>query len=139
MNSRAHYREELWDACCDPRLGVFCNLCGGRVLPTEAWHESHIGVPKAWGGNAVGIAHAACNQLDNIVFVTPQSAKTKRMRRRHLGITGPGLSATPLPGGRRDNVSKKLNGEVVPRIAGKGAKHRQTMAQFPNRRPEGRS
>lgn len=136
MNSRAHYREKLWDACVDPATGwVFCNQCGGRVLPIDGWHESHIGVPKAWGGNTVGIAHACCNQLDNIKFVIPQSAKTKRMRRKHIGAASPGLTEDALPAGRRSGVSKTIKGKVVPRLT-QAQKHRQTMAQFPNRRPE---
>src|SRR5262250_874421 len=88
----AKYREQLWDACASPITGwVHCNLCGGRVLPTEPWAESHIGVPAAHGGNVVGIAHKRCNELDNNTFVTPYVAKPKRMRRKDIGADRPGL------------------------------------------------
>lgn len=123
------YREQLWDKCATPGSGyVFCNLCGCRVFPGELWVESHIGVPKAHDGNTVGIAHKRCNDLDNNTFVTPFIAKTKRLRRRHLGIAGPGLGITPLPAGRESKVSKKLNGEVVPRQP-RYAKHHAAMAK----------
>jgi hypothetical protein len=137
MNSRARYRETIWEAAeVDGNGTVFCNLCMGRVVGTEAWAISHVGAPAALGGTDVGVAHKLCNERDNLAFVIPLVARAKRLRRRHLGITGPGLTDNPLPGGRRDNISKKLSGEVVPRITGKGAKHRQTMAGFPNRRPD---
>ena len=123
-----HRRAKLWDACIDPATGfVLCNLCGGRVLPGEAWHESHIGTPKAWGGNTVGIAHKICNEADNLAFVIPATAKADRQRRRHLGITGPGLSANPLPAGRRSNVTKTLNGKVETRLSA-SQKHKRAMA-----------
>lgn len=61
------YREKLWRACVDPVTGfVFCNVCGGRVLPTQAWEESHIGTPAALGGNTVGVAHELCNRMDGL-------------------------------------------------------------------------
>lgn len=130
------YREELWDACMDAATGfVFCNLCGGRVQATEPWHESHIGAPKALEGNSVGIAHKRCNEMDNLTFVIPLVVRAKRLYRRHVGITGPGLGDTPLPAGRRSSFTKKLNGKVEPRLT-QSQKHARTMAQFPNRRPE---
>jgi hypothetical protein len=136
MSSSARFRETVWEASEVEGNGtVSCNLCHGRVWPTDSWAVSHVGTPAALGGTDIGVAHKLCNDRDNISFVIPLVARAKRLRRRHLGITGPGLGDNPLPGGRRANVSKKLNGEVVPRVAGKGAKHRQTMAQFPNRRP----
>jgi len=137
MNSRARYRETIWETAFAEGNGhVFCNICGIEVLPGDDWHASHYPIPESLGGTVVGVGHRRCNIKDNVEYVTPTAARVRRKHRWHTGITGPGLSATPLPGGRRDNVSKKLSGEVVSRITGKGAKHRQTMAQFPNRRPE---
>lgn len=130
------YRELLWKAVASEREDgkVMCNLCGLEVAPGDDWqpwkgdwHESHIGVPKAHGGNKVGIAHPRCNTTDNNDFVTPFVAKTKRLYRNHNGITGPGLGRKPMAAGRRSNVTKKLNGEVVPRVKERGAKDRAAI------------
>lgn len=139
------YREELWKAVAKERKDgkVICNLCGLEVAPGHDWkpwegdwHESHIGVPKAHDGNTVGIAHKRCNELDNITFVIPHFARTKRLFRKHNGIDGPGLSKDALPAGRRSNITKKLNGSVEPRLSG-SQKHQRTMAAlWPNGRPE---
>jgi hypothetical protein len=126
----AKYREQLWDACANPTTGfVHCNLCGGRVFAGEAWAESHIGVPAALGGNTVGIAHKRCNELDNNTFVTPFVAKTKRMRRKHVGADTPGLGKKSFSANRDKPMMKKLNGEVVRRPA-RGEKHRALMTKL---------
>lgn len=120
------YRELLWQACANDGEGhVLCNICGLEVIPGDAWHESHVGAPAALGGNSVGIAHAKCN-LEDGRQVTSFVAKTKRMKRNHLGITGPGLGASPMAAGRRSRISKKLNGEVVVRKS-QSEKHREMM------------
>jgi hypothetical protein len=138
MNSRAAYRETVWETAFIEGNGhVYCihPKCRGEIFPGDDWDVSHHPIPKCLGGKVVGPGHRRCNIKDNVEYVTPTAARVRRKHRWHVGITGPGLSANALPGGRRDNISKKLTGEVVPRISGKGAKHRQTMAQFPNRRP----
>jgi hypothetical protein len=120
------YRRLVWEGC--EKLGeVFCVHCGGLVDRSTAWDVCHVGAPAAHGGDLVGVGHRTCNQRDNITFVIPLVARGNRLHDRHVGITGPGLSDNPLPGGRRSNVSKKLNGEVVPRLPRYG-KHHQTMA-----------
>jgi hypothetical protein len=122
------YREQLWDACIDAETGfVFCNLCGGRVFGTQRWHESHIGVPAAHKGNVVGIAHEDCN-LEDGRKITRFVAKGKRMRRKGIGADRPGLGRNALPAGRNSGFVKKVSGEVVPRVKGRGAKHRQFIA-----------
>jgi hypothetical protein len=131
------YREKLWDACADGATGyVFCNLCGGRVLPTDPWDESHIGIPAAHDGNVVGIAHRGCNFKDNITHVIPMVAKTKRMRRKHIGAAGPGITDTPLPAGRQSNVTKKLNGKVEARLPRYGKHARAMAALWPHGREQ---
>lgn len=131
------YREFLWKAVANEREDgkVMCNLCGLEVAPGDDWepwkgdwHESHIGVPKAHGGNTVGIAHPRCNMTDNNEFVTPFVAKGKRMYRNHHGITGPGLGRDALPAGRRSGVKKKLNGEVVRRTT-QAEEYQRVMAE----------
>ena len=92
---------------------VHCNL---PVTPGQAWDESHITVPAAFGGKDVGVGHRRCNQLDNNQVVTPMAAKARRARLDHVGVTGPGLGRHALPGGRRAAVSKTMRGQVVPRL-----------------------
>jgi hypothetical protein len=122
------YREDLWDLCANPTTGfVHCNLCGGRVLPTQRWHESHIGVPKAFDGNEVGIAHKFCNEEDNNKVVTPYIAKTKRMRRKHIGADTPGLGRNALPGGRNSDITITIRHGPQRRIKERGAKDRAVI------------
>jgi hypothetical protein len=109
------YREMLWLACLDDMGKVICNLCGMPVRCGDDWDESHIGAPAALGGRTVGIAHRRCNQQDGHDNVTPRVAKAKRQKRKHLGIAGPGLSDTPMPGGKRSKLKKTIRGRVVPR------------------------
>lgn len=114
-------REELWKSeaqkAREAGRGEYpiCNLCGFSVLPGRLWDESHSGVPHAFGGTAVGIAHRRCNRQHGAKIVTPMVAKAKRQWRLSVGISEPGLSETPLPGGRFDRLKKKLNGRVVER------------------------
>lgn len=113
------YRELLWKALCvhgDPAQAPFviCNLCDLPVSRDEDWHESHIGVPKALGGNKVGIAHADCNLEDGRKNVVPFVARANRMLKTNLGTAL--LSDTPLPFGRRDPFRKTIKGKIVPRL-----------------------
>ena len=97
-------------------LGKFpiCVHCHQPVTG-KGWDESHVGAPAALGGTQVGVGHRICNQLDNNLNVTPMVARVKRVRLRHLGITGPGLGRHPLPGGVRSAVSKTMRHGVQPR------------------------
>jgi hypothetical protein len=127
--SSAHQREEVWKKAADAGNGhVYCNLCRLEVFPGDDWDESHIGAPKALKGTSAGVAHHACNVEDNVTFVIPLVARAKRMWRHHYGVDGPGLGDNPLPGGRRSNVTKKLNGRVEPRLT-QAQKHRRMMAE----------
>lgn len=138
------YRELLWKAVANEREDgkVLCNICDMEVIPGDDWepwngdwHESHTGIPKAHGGFTVGIAHARCN-LDDGHEVTRFVAKGKRIFRKHHGIIASGRGPNPLPAGRRSDVKKKLNGEIVPRLKERGSEHRRVMSQFPNWRGE---
>jgi hypothetical protein len=102
-----------------------CNLCGIEIRPGSVWHESHVGRPKALGGKESGLAHRECNIEFNRLFDTPRIAKAKRQARKHKGCI---QTSAPLPFGRATNRSKKLNGEVVPRMT-QGEKLRQTLAK----------
>lgn len=118
----AKQREELWRAEAEKARAAgrgdypICNLCGFPVLPGRLWDESHeSGRPRAFGGTETGVAHRKCNRRHGAEVVVPMVAKAKRQWRRNLGISEPGVSLNPLPGGRDDRLKKKLTGEVVPR------------------------
>jgi hypothetical protein len=122
-------REKLYDREAEKaRVAGFrfpiCNLCGLEIAPGHQWHESHVGRPKALSGKETGLAHAQCN-LDDGHEVTRAVAKAKRIARKHKGCV---QTSAPLPFGRKTNRSKKLSGEVVPRMT-QGEKLRQTLAK----------
>jgi hypothetical protein len=76
-------------------------------------------------------AHLSCHAEKTSEEATSR-AKELRIRANHLGIPKPGKK---LPAGRNSAVKKKINGEVVARLA-RGAEHRRVMAAFPNWRGE---
>lgn len=92
-----------------------CPHCDLPVEPGQLWDESHVTVPRAFGGKDTAVGHRECNQLDNNEVVTPLAAKAERVRKLHLGITGPGLGRYPMDGGRRSGVTKTIRGGVKPR------------------------
>lgn len=106
-----------------------CPHCDLPVTPGQSWDECHVGTPDALGGKSTSVGHRLCNRLDNNLNVTPTVAKVKRVRLRHLGITGPGLGPHPLPAGRRSNVSRGVNGKLKARET-----HAQKHAAFMARR-----
>lgn len=107
-------RQTLWDCEC-AKTGSFpqCNLCLLPVRPGQAWEESHFPIPYALGGKEIAIAHKRCNHQHGAKIVTPMVAKTKRVRIRHIGAY---RSSRPLPCGRDSRLSKKISGEIVPRL-----------------------
>ena len=127
-------REALWQceqlAAYKAGRGNFpiCVHCDQPVTIGQAWDESHIAVPAALGGKTVGVGHRLCNRLDNNKSVTPMVARVKRVRLRHLGITGPGLGRHALPGGRRSDISKTIAGGVSARLSG-SQKHARAMTR----------
>ena len=103
-----------------------CNLCDLPVEPTQAWDRSHAGAPRSLGGKSVGVAHLLCNRLDGQQIVVPMVAKAERVRKRHFGITGPGLGKYPMKAGKRSSISKTVRGQVVSRLTG-AQKHARAM------------
>lgn len=133
-------REEVWktEAAKHPEGYVFCNLCGNRVLPGDDWDRSHNAeAPRCFGGSVVGVGHRRCNTKNNIEYVIPAAAEARNRFNRHVGITGPGLGRNPMVAGRRSGITKKISGEVEPRMPRYG-KHARAMARLhgPNWRPE---
>ncbi|QQO37451.1 hypothetical protein JJC00_18660 [Bradyrhizobium diazoefficiens] len=92
-----------------------CPHCDLPVTPDQAWDECHIAVPKALGGNRVGVGHRKCNQEHNNKVDTPMVARVKRKRDRHLNISGPGLGRNPMRCGRRSPWKARIGGGIVPR------------------------
>lgn len=122
MTLTARQRQQLYDrevekarACGRGDLPI-CNLCDEPVKLGADWHESHVGAPKANGGEVVGIAHARCNLDHNHRFVTPQVAKANRQRWAHTGAKL--KSRRPLPGGKDSAIKKRMDGSVVDRRTG---------------------
>jgi hypothetical protein len=118
------YDRELEKARAKGFTYPVCNLCGVEIRPGHVWHESHTGKPRALGGQETGMAHAQCNIEMNHRFDTPRIAKAKRVARLDKGCK---QTAAPLPFGRRSNMSRKLNGEIVPRET-QGQKLARTLA-----------
>jgi hypothetical protein len=92
-----------------------CPHCDLPVTPDQAWDEAHITVPRAFGGKSTGVGHRRCNQLDNNEVVTPAFAKAEAVRKKHLGIKGPGLGRAPMRCGRRSRQRKTFAHGVQPR------------------------
>lgn len=93
-----------------------CNICGTVIIGGSLWDESHDPAKGHWlGGTETACAHRRCNRLHNNQIETPKFAKNERVRKRHLDFT---RSQSPLPGGRDDDLMKKMNGETVLRSTG---------------------
>jgi hypothetical protein len=103
-----------------------CPHCDQPVTPDQAWDRSHIGAPAALGGKRLGVGHRGCNQLDARKVVVPMVAKAERVRKRHVGITGPGLGRHAMACGRRSPLKKTVGGRIVPRLT-LAEQHRQLM------------
>jgi hypothetical protein len=106
-----------------------CPHCDLPVQPGQAWDEVHVGTPKVFGGKSKTVGHRRCNQLDNNLVVTPAAARANEVRKRHLGIKGPGLGRTPMRGGVRSRERKTMRHGVVRRLT-----HAQAHAAFLRRR-----
>jgi hypothetical protein len=119
-------REQVWQLEClaahKAGRGEFpiCVHCELPVTPDQAWDRAHITVPRALGGKQVGVGHRRCNQQDNHKVVTPMVAKAERVRKKFVGITGPGLGRSPMRCGRRSLQSRTM---------GHGVQRRQSHAE----------
>src|SRR5258708_6694376 len=93
-----------------------CPHCDLPVTPDQAWDEVHIAAPACFGGKSKTVGHKRCNELGNNEVVTPAAAKAERVRKRDLGITGPGLGRHAMRGGRRSKLRKTFAHGVQPRL-----------------------
>lgn len=127
-------RDALWSReCLAAHLAgrgqlPICNLCDMPVTIGQTWDESHDGTPKAFGGKSTGIAHHRCNHQHGAQIVAPAAAKAKRVRRKHIGVTGLGLGRCPMRAGRRSDVTKTMRHGLQPRLT-QSEKHAATMAR----------
>ena len=127
-------REQVWKLECFAAYQAgrtdgshpICCLCDLPVTPDQAWDRSHVGVPRALGGKSVGVGHRRCNQLDNVQVVTPMVAKADNVRKKFVGIKGPGLGPAPMQCGRRSRRTKTMSHGVQPRKTG-AQKHREFL------------
>ena len=92
-----------------------CPHCDLPVTPDQAWDEVHIDIPRAFGGKSTGVGHRECNQRDNHRVVTPAFAKCEEVRKKFVGIKGPGLGPAPMQCGRRSQLTKTMRHGVQPR------------------------
>lgn len=95
-----------------------CHICGELIQAGTSWDLEHI-LPLEDGGadddTNIGPAHTKCH-LQKTATEATSRAKTRRMHANHIGASGPGRSASPLPCGRRSKLKKTLlNGVVIRR------------------------
>lgn len=127
-------REQVWQLEClaayKAERGKYpiCVHCDLPVTPDQAWDRSHVTVPRALGGKSVGVGHRRCNQEDNHNVVTPMVAKAEAVRKKFVGIDGPGLGPQPMRFGRRSSESKTMRHGIQPRLTG-AQKHREFLAR----------
>lgn len=126
-------REALW--LCEAKAAEvagrgpypICNLCDLPVQPGQAWDESHMPIARAFGGRLTGIAHERCNRMHGVQVVWPSVAKSNRVRRFHIGASGPGLGKYPMRAGRRSPISKTFRYGLQPRLT-LAQRHARVMA-----------
>ncbi len=103
-----------------------CVHCDQPVMIGQAWDVAHVTVPRAFGGKSVGCGHRLCNQQDNNQVVAPMVAKAEAVRKKHVGIDGPGLGLSPMRCGRRSLQTKTMRHGVQPRLTS-AQKHRDFL------------
>lgn len=115
-------REQLYESeaqkARETGLGEYpiCKLCPLPILPGQLWDENHEAHKPRWlGGKVDGISHRRCNRLHNNNHDTPLFAYNERVRKRFMDFT---RSPTPVPGGRDDDLKRKMNGKTVLRSTG---------------------
>ena len=109
-------RERLYDRWRGDAQFPTCNICRLFIAPGQEWDESHDPfLPRALDGKVTGLAHRRCNRLHNNTHDTPLVAKSKRIRRKHIGAFRP---RHPLPGGRGDPRKRTMSGKVINRATG---------------------
>ena len=127
-------RENLWAHECfvahqaDRGRFPICVHCDLPVTPDQAWDRSHKIIPRALGGTSVGVGHRRCNQQDNHQVVTPMVAKAEAVRKKFVGIKGPGLGPQPMRCGRRSGQRKTFSKGVQPRRS-YAERHREFIAR----------
>lgn len=74
------------------RANGICHLCGGKIMPGEAWDVSHE-IPLALGGaddeSNMRPAHRKCHRAWTAEHDQPAIARAKRREAKHIGATAP--------------------------------------------------
>ena len=112
-------REALWRSkgVCECHLipHVFSTRCGRPLGVGDTFYE-HIVCDQITKDNSLencAVLTRTCWRLKTASYDLPTIAKAKRNFDRHYGITDPWRKC--LPGGRHDELKKKMNGAVVAR------------------------
>ena len=94
--------------------GEICALTGRKIRPGDQWDCDHRIALKNGGENresnlqpVLRAAHREKTKAD-----VAQKAKDARVRKKHLGLHE---SRSPMRGGRRDKLKRKISGEGVRR------------------------
>lgn len=101
------------------RENCTCHLCKGEIQPGQAWDVSHE-IPLELNGadddTNRRAAHRKCHRDHTAKVDQPTIAKAKRNYAKHRGAA---VSQSPMRGGRRDALKKRMDGTVVVRATGK--------------------
>jgi hypothetical protein len=120
--------DQDWDAVdpgaarckSEPSKSRSSKSCPSKSCPSKSCPS------KSRPSQAVG--HRRCNAQANPALGKSATDKADRVRKRHAGITGPGLGAHPLPCGRRDRLRRTMRGRVLPRRT-LAEKHREFLVR----------
>lgn len=119
--------------------GGICHLCGLKIHAErgEKWEVEHVRALWKKGDDILENmrpAHERPCHRDKTDEEATERAKEFRMAANYLGVP---KSGPKMRGHRDDDITITMRRGVQPRIKGKGARHRQTMAAlWPFGRPE---
>lgn len=84
-----------------------CALCDLPIFPGQRWHDNHDKyLPHALGGKRDGISHERCNLDHGHRIATPQVAKNKRQRQKHIGAW---RTSRPMVGSKASGIKLPMN------------------------------
>ena len=110
--------EKLYDHYRGDMLFPACSLCSLPIYPGQQWDKSHDKyLPKALGGELVGLAHRRCNRLWNNRHDTPLVAKVKRIRQKHIGAHR--STSRPIAGTHASGIKLHMNSPPTWRDSGR--------------------
>jgi hypothetical protein len=122
-NFSAKTKRLAWKRCAGHCEKCTCELTTGNVrydhvIPWEISHDSSL-------GNCQVLCRKSCDHKKTYTEDIPTIAKVHRIYDWAIGIE---RSGPKLPGGRNSGIRKKLNGQVVKRVA-PSEEYRRLIAQ----------